>query len=146
MTTQTRSFQRRVLDEARRDGYADLYWFIEMAWGGGQRHAPAAYPGRWVPVVPVAPNPDGSRRVADMLADLFRLSNPALVSFAPALTHVESLQTTGCRWYEWTQDVEQDAVCEFCGCVERAGHTALEDDVPWRCVACSCGPVVRRVC
>lgn len=136
MTTQTKTWQRKVLTEAQRDGYAGLYWFVEMTWSGGQRHAPAAYPGLWVPVVPVAPCADGSRRLADMLAYLFRLSNPVTTTFAPALTSTEALQTTGCRWYEWTADVEQDAVCDLCGAVERVGLSMIEGGPAWMCEVC----------
>lgn len=135
MPTQTRTWQRRILAKAQRDGYAGLFWYIE-ATAPGLRVFPAAYPGRWVPVVPVAPDPDASRRYADMLGEFFRLSNPRALTFVAALTHMESLEGTGCAWYVWTEDVVIDAVCTACGAVERVGHTAVEG-WPWLCVECA---------
>lgn len=135
MPTQTKTLQRRVLEQAQRDGYADLYWYIE-ATAPGLRIFPAAYPGRWIPVVPVAPDPAVSRRYADMLGEFFRLSNSPAVTFVAALTHLESLERTGCAWYLWDRDVEIDAVCADCGCVEQVGHTVIEG-ATWLCVECA---------
>lgn len=113
MTTQNRTFQRRILAEAQRDGYADLYWFIEMRLPGN-RSAPAAYPGRLIPVVPVAPDPEQTRHWAHLLAELFASTNPAVIQFTPALTHVESLTVTGAAWYVYGN---LDVVCPSCGAV-----------------------------
>lgn len=134
MPTQSRTWQRRILAKAQRDGYVGLFWYIE-ATAPGLRIFPAAYPGRWIPVVPVAPDPDASRRYVDMLGEFFRLSNPRAVTFVAALTHLESLENTGCAWYVWTEDVEIDAVCCVCGAVERVGHTAVEG-ATWLCIEC----------
>lgn len=136
MSTQTRTWQRKVLEAARHDAYVDLYWYIEISWQAGQRNAPAAYPGSWIPVIPVAPNPEASRRIAGMLAHLFALSNTEVVAtYEPALTGIQSLEQTGCRWYLWDMDVEQDAICAQCGAVERIGHTKVEG-VTWLCAEC----------
>lgn len=135
MPTQSRTWQRRILAKAQRDGYADLFWYVE-ATAPGLRVFPAAYPSRWVPVVPVAPDPAVSRRYADLLGEFFKLSNPPAITFVAALTHVESLEGTGCAWYVWTEDVAIDAICADCGAVERVGHTAVEG-WPWLCVACA---------
>lgn len=136
MASQSRTWQRKILDAAAADGYAGLYWYIEMEWAAGQHHAPAAYPGPWVPVVPVAPDPAGSGRIAGMLAHLFALSNSRGIAFAPALTSDEALQQTGCRWYIWTEDVTIDVICACCGEVRRLGHTLLEDEPAWICRRC----------
>lgn len=136
MATQTKTWQRKILDQAKADGYTDLYWYIEMAWSGNQRHAPACHPGAWVPVVPVGPDPVASRNIADMLAHLFALSNEKWLTFAAALTSTEALVQTGCRHYLWFEDIPLDAVCSICGCVERVGHNELEQS-RWLCVSCA---------
>lgn len=135
MATQSKTWQRKILAEAASTGYADLYWYVEFSWQAGQRHAPACHPGPWVPVVPVGPDPRASRNIADMLAHLFALSNEKRLTFAAALTSTEALAQTGCRHYLWFEDIPLDAVCGCCGCVERVGHSELEES-PWLCASC----------
>lgn len=135
MPTQTKTWQRKILAAAQRDGYADLYWYIECV-APGRRIFPAAYPGRHIPLVPVGPDPEASRRIAGMVAHFFRLSNPPAFTYAEQLTDATALRDTGCLSYVWTEDVEIDAVCTICGAVERVGHTAVEG-WPWLCVECA---------
>lgn len=100
MATQTKTWQRKILEQAKATGYRDLFWYIEFSWWqAGQRHAPACHPGPWVPVVPVGPDPQASRNIADMLAHLFALSNEKRLTFAAALTSTEALAQTSCRHY-----------------------------------------------
>ena len=132
MPTQSKTWQKKILSAAQRDGFRDLFWYIE-ATAPGRRIFPAAYPGRWIPLVPVGPDPEASRRVAGMVAHFFRLSNPPAFQYAEQLTDATALHDTGCLAYVWTEDVEIDAVCCACGAVERVGHTAVEG-WPWLCV------------
>ena len=58
MPSQTRTWQKEILDNAKRDGYAGLYWYVEGTLPLSERkskdgHFPAAWPGVWVPVVAV---------------------------------------------------------------------------------------------
>lgn len=135
MPTQSKTWQRKILAAAKADGYADLFWYIETT-APGLRVFPAAYPGRWIPLVPVGPDPEASRRIAGMVAHFFRLSNPPSFTFAEQLTDATALEQTGCLWYRWDCDVDVDAVCADCGCVERVGHTAIEG-ASWLCVECA---------
>lgn len=137
MATQTKTWQRKILEQAKATGYRDLFWYIEFSWWqAGQRHAPACHPGPWVPVVPVGPDPQASRNIADMLAHLFALSNEKRLTFAAALTSTEALAQTGCRHYLWFEDILLDAVCDVCGGVERVGHSELEEG-RWLCAVCA---------
>ena len=135
MPTQSKTWQKKILSAAQRDGFRDLFWYIE-ATAPGRRIFPAAYPGRWIPLVPVGPEPDASRRIAGMVAHFFRLSNPPAMVFAEQLTDATALRDTGCLSYVWTEDVVIDAVCCQCGAVERAGHTVAEG-WSWLCVGCA---------
>lgn len=126
MTTQTKTLQKRILEAAKPEGYADLFWFVEASAPGHVRF-PGAYPGRLIPVVEVAPDPEVTRHWAHLLAVLFSSTNPPIYVFAPALTSTEALRETGCQWYRWG---EIDVICEVCGAVG------------WD--SCSC-QVVRRV-
>lgn len=142
MTTQTRSWQRKILTEAQRDNYAGLYWWIEASWGAGKHVSPVGYPGQWIPLVPVAPDPDASRRIAGMLAYLLKLALPECAGhqFEVMLTHVDALRETGAKWYVWTEDIPLDAVCDYCASVEVVGYTFAEfdgDSIPWICEGCA---------
>lgn len=120
MSSQSRQFQRKILDAAQRDGYADLYWFAEGTLPPALRqsrfsdgHIPGCYPGKAVPVVAVAPDPEVSKAWAELLCALFQAFNPR-IEFSPALTHLDSLIETGAQWYKWG---ELDVVCQWCGAV-----------------------------
>lgn len=135
MPTQSRTWQKKILEKAKADNYADLYWYIEIT-SVGRRVFPAAYPGRWIPLVPVGPDPEASRRIAGMVAHFFRLSNPPTFTYAEQLTDTTALRGESCLWYVWTEDVESDAICADCGAVERVGHTEIEG-WSWLCVECA---------
>ena len=75
-----------------------------------------------------------------MVAHFFRLSNPPVMQFAEQLTDTTALEQTGCMWYVWTEDVEIDAVCADCGCVEQVGHTVIEG-ATWLCAVCAKGAI-----
>lgn len=137
MATQTKTFQRKVLEQAQRDNYAGLWWYIEMRLGLNS-YASACYPGPWVPVIEVAPDPEITRHWAHMLAELFKEGgNLPTVSFEPALTSTETLRDTGCYWYEWGDPVLVDAVCRGCGCVEQVDGELLAMSPAWICGECA---------
>jgi hypothetical protein len=138
MPTQSRTWQRNYLAKFQHNDHAGICWYVEAVWAGGQRQAPAVQPAPWVPVVPVGPNPEGSRRIAGLLAEFFRLSaaTPA-ITFVPALASEAILTQSGCQWYEWDKDVVLDAVCGRCGAVGRVGHTELENMLIWYCGECA---------
>lgn len=136
MTTQTRTWQRKILAAAQRDNYAGLYWFVEMTLSR-QYTGSAAHPGQFVPVVPVAPDPEETRHWAHMLAELFKASNPPTVGFDPALTSLEALQTTGVPWYEFGDAVTVDVVCYGCGGVAQVDAELLAMSPAWMCGECA---------
>lgn len=134
MSTQTRTWQRKILEQASRDNYAGLYWYIEWQLGYNN-YASAAAPGKFVPVVPVGPDPETSRHWAHLLAELFRVSNPPGSSFEPALTSIEVLATV--PWYVWGETPIVDVVCALCGSVEQVDCELLAMSPAWVCAACA---------
>lgn len=122
MQRQTRTWQKKIIDEAIRQGELDrLYWFVEMtlprSMGGGT--AAATYPVRCVPVVPVGPgaaNVEEQRHWAHLLLELFKESNRGRgILFELALTDCDLLQQL--RWYVYGEmpPPAPDAICEWCG-------------------------------
>lgn len=134
MATQNRTWQRKVLDAARRDGYDGLFWYIEACLPG-RIHLSAAHPSVWVPVVRVAPDPEETRHWAHLLAELFRASNPPTVSYEAALTHTEALELV--PWYEFGDTVMVDAICRGCGSVDVVDCELLAMSPAWLCAVCA---------
>lgn len=109
MPSQSRSFQKRILAEARAAGDTDLYFYLEYT--QGTRTAPAVV-GGVVPVVPVGGDPDTAQHWAHLLLELARWLTPG-ANLATALTTRELLDdVVPGRWREWTPI---DVVCPFCG-------------------------------
>lgn len=140
MSQQPRSWQKQILKE--RD-HADLFWYAEATLPVSQRrnrfddgYTPVGYPGRWIPLIPVAPNADGSRKIADMLCHLFRLCVPDMLEVTPVLTDVKSLKDTGAIYYTWTDEILLDVTCASCGAIEQIPHTVAEDAQRWLCCDC----------
>ena len=133
MGTQSRSFQRKVIDGATAQGkLGELFWYVEIEiWY--RRHAPASWPGLWVPVVPVGEDWEASSHVADVLAQVFASQNQGRgLIFGVALTNGEALRESGAVWYTWGEDGPLvDRVCRNCGEVHqmRPGGWAM----------CGCG-------
>lgn len=119
MATQTRTWQKKIIDGAIRLGELDrLFWFVEMtltrAMGGGQ--AAACFPVRWVPVVAVGPDPEEQRHWTHLLLELFKTNNRGRgIEFDLALTDCDILQEY--RWYVYGESLPPaaDVVCEWCG-------------------------------
>lgn len=136
MGTQTGKFKRKVLEGAAATGYAGLYWYIEMSLPG-RVFASAAHPGKWVPVIPVAPDPEVTRHWAHMLAEMFKDSNPPTITFEPALTALDVMQSTGLPWYVYGDPVLVDVVCRACGAIEQIDAHLLQHSPAWVCEFCS---------
>lgn len=138
MGTQSRNFQRRVVEAATAQGkLGELFWYVEIEIGY-RRHAPACWPGVWVPVMPVGADWEASSHVADVLAALFASQNAGRgLIFGVALTTEEALRESGAIWYVWGGEdgPEVDRVCGECGAVQvvRPGGWAR----------CECGGMVR---
>lgn len=119
MEKQTRTWQKKIIDGAIRQGELDrLYWFVEMtlprSMGGGT--AAATYPVRCVPVVPVGPDVEEQRHWAHLLRELFKESNQGRgILFEVALTDCDLLNAF--RWYVYgeTPPPAPDAICDWCG-------------------------------
>lgn len=140
MGQQSRTWQKQILKERKHD---DLFYYCEAQLPVSQRrnkldpgYTPVGYPGRWIPLIPVAPNADGSRKIADMLCSLFRMCVPDMLEVTPVLTDTKSLVNTGALYYDWLDDIELDCVCASCGAIERVPHTVSEETSVWLCVDC----------
>lgn len=129
---QAPSFRRKILDAAKRDGSLhELYWMIEFR--APVRTLPpsikppgsimgsvvfaASFPGKWIPVIPVAPDPMASLEYAELLKGLLYAKNRTWVQdIGVALTNREVMQ--GYRWYEWGDRLPPgDEFCRTCGAV-----------------------------
>lgn len=137
MPTQSRTWQRKILEEFKSSGYRGLYWYCEMRIGLN-RYAPACYPGMYVPVVPIAPDPEESRHWAHLLMELFKTAdNSPTIQFEPQIASTETLRDTGCWWYEFGDPVLVDVVCRSCGCIEQVDAELLVDSPAWICAGCA---------
>jgi len=142
---QSSSFKRRIIAEATKDGSLhELRWFIEfrapvrtlpphLRPAGaltGPRVLAAAHPGKWIPVVPVAPDPVESQAYAELLLECIRTKNRGRgFELNVALTDAATL-ADGYRWYEWGERIPVfDEVCATCGgvgaCACSDGRLAL---------------------
>lgn len=124
MTTQSKTFQRKTLEAAAKQGNLHrLFWHVEItvpyatlkAHPTLDRHMTATWPKVWVPVVPVAPDPARSRFWAELLLEVVKDANRGQgIDISLALTDIELLEET--RWYEWG-DWRWDNLCAVCGAV-----------------------------
>ena len=127
---QAPSFKRKVLDAARRDGSLhELYWMIEFRapvrtlppWlrptSGIQSSVvfAASFPGKHIPLIPVAPDPMESLEYAELLKGLLYARNRTWVQeIGIALTNAEIMRDY--RWYEWGDRLPPgDEFCKRCG-------------------------------
>jgi len=141
---QSSSFKRKILDAAARDGSLhELYWMIEFrapvrtlpTWikppGGIQSSVvfAASFPGKHIPLIPVAPDPMASLEYAELLKGLLHAKNRHWVQeIGIALTNRDVMQ--GYKWYEWGDRIPPgDEFCRRCGgvgeCVCDVGRLAL---------------------
>lgn len=127
---QSSSFKRKILDAATRDGSLhELYWMIEFR--APVRTLPpsirppgtimgsvvfaASFPGKHIPLIPVAPDPLASMEYAELLKGVLYAKNRHWVQeIGVALTNREVMQ--GYKWYEWGDRLPAgDEFCRTCG-------------------------------
>lgn len=128
MTIQSRTEQRRILAAEQARGWHGLVWFVTAQPPGSPAYA-AAYPGKAIPVVPVAPDPEISRHWVHLLQELFRSAEPGW-AFGTSLTNAAGLERAGVVWYVFG---ETDDVCPACAAVNGG----------WEC--CDGSSAVRRM-
>lgn len=141
MATQSKTWQKNYIASVKDTG--NLFWYPEATLKPSERRGiladgitPVGYPGVWIPLVPVGKNPEGSRRIAEMLCALYRPFAPKAMEIVPVLTDTQALKDTKALGYEWTQDVMIDCVCACCGAIETVGHTLAEEEGKWLCGDC----------
>lgn len=148
---QTATFKRKIIAEATADGtLRDLHWCIEFRAPAdalppeirpdGALAGPvvliAAHPGKWIPLIPVAPDPVASREYAELLIGLIASKNRGRrFEYNPALITIDILRDSSYsvngqrrryRWYEWGERIPVfDEVCATCGGV---GACACSDE------------------
>lgn len=137
MGTQTKTFQRKLLQSASRIDYEGLYWYIEASSAGNSVHRPGCYPKPYIPVVRVGPNEKASYNYISFLVWFFNMVNADRQwTFESALTTTELLDQNKLQWYDWVDDVWIDAICTECGAVVRVPFTMIENSNEWACLTC----------
>jgi len=126
---QTEGWQQRIIAAATAQGtLGELCWFIQSyrPLSKSERrgltqeqivnaqYRTAAWPGDWVPYVPVGDCPNVSRIWAEMLAGMFAASNLDDYRFHAALCLRSELEKVPLR-YEFGEPF--DCVCAVCGAV-----------------------------
>lgn len=111
---QSRTWQKKVIQNAALYGYEDLYWAIQVTVGSHKYLA--NLPGSLVPLVPVGPDPVISSEWAHLLQESIKshyrgranlITNPY-----PTLVNSSHLDALNIKWYEWGK---LDIICEMCG-------------------------------
>lgn len=133
MGTQSKTLQGKILSAARRDNYAGLYWIVECEYAH-QKFAPAVHHRRWIPAIPVAPDPEITRHWAHILVEMFALHNPPPVHFETVIVVQEELSKF--HWYELGDILPIDLVCLICGATSTVDHFSPLVDSPWQCDEC----------
>ena len=111
---QSRTFQQKILTSAARDNFHGLHWYIE-ARVSHRLIVPVCWPAHWVPLIPVAPDPQITRHYAEILrALIISNSDPHGYEFNIALTHDEALQNLATQCYTYG---ELDHICPWCAVV-----------------------------
>lgn len=109
---QTRTAQKRILDEAKQAGELDtLLWYMVADLGGGKTDALAV--NGHVPVVRVSSDPAISEHDAHLMLELCRHYNPSQPMHLE-LTAIDILAASGVQWFEFG---DVDLVCPTCGAV-----------------------------
>lgn len=123
---QSKTAQRRIIEAAKADGSLDtLYWYIVIGLQGN-RTIQLAVNG-WVPVLPVAPDPEVSQHIAHLMLEIHKQRFPGS-DLRIELTVIDVLVNAGIQWYEWGTE---DVICPEC-----AG-------IGWQ--SCICTPTLWRV-
>lgn len=127
----TKAQLARILDGARRVGELHLlYWMIEMkvstSLTGGRQPilAAATYPHGWIPLIPVAPDPDLTRHRAEILLTLIKDANRGRpIEFGLALTAEDIV--AGQKHYQWGEP-RFDCICTHCATIWQSTTVAEE--------------------
>lgn len=107
-----RTWQKRILDNAQRDGSLHtLYWYPVCTNGATDKAVTLGYAAPAIPVVPVGSDPEISRHDAHLLISLMDLPGAA---FGLDLTTTALLDACGVPWFVWG---EHDHVCPGCGAI-----------------------------
>ena len=105
---QSKTWQSRVLSQAKTAGDLDnWFWFIKIQLPG-LRFQPALWPGQWMPVIPVYDDPEIARLIVKVLVEKLRKDNPATFQYHTQLIYRSQI---GPFWYRYGVD---DIVCEYC--------------------------------
>lgn len=135
----------RVASQANQ--LSDLYWFIQMirpAVTNGQRRrwspqdlaayqarrvSTAVWPGAWVPVIPVGPDPEASRADAILLASLFEgyCDDPA-IRFRQAISTADVIANVPHYIYpDELANVQPpvDYICPLCAAISQDNRCPL---------------------
>lgn len=120
---QSRTAQRRILEEAKRAGELDtLLWYMVADLGGGKTDALAVNGS--VPVVKVAPDPGVTEHDAHLMLELCKVKSNMPMHIE--LTAIDILQASGVPWVEFG---EIDTVCEGCAAI---GDSCVCQPTLWR--------------
>lgn len=113
--SQSRSWQRKVIESARAAGELDtLYYYIEMDVPGSTPRA-VYYPIGFVPTICLSD--ENADQWSHILVETIKASNPGL-NFRVMLTNNDLLTQTGVSWYQWGEQIPQvDVICGVCGMV-----------------------------
>ncbi|GIW60768.1 MAG: hypothetical protein KatS3mg087_1834 [Patescibacteria group bacterium] len=125
---QSRTAQKRILEEAKKRGETgDLFWYIVVRRKGG-KYVPGCFPPFRVPVVPVGDDPEESRHYAHLMLEIAKAGTPGLILNIELTSRDLLNENIPGRWYEWGDTpphVEYDFVCKFCGSVSKGPYCDL---------------------
>ena len=124
-----RTLARKIIKgAAAQDDLAGLLYYVEMTLptnlrpaSGGKTMA-ATHPPGWIPVVPLAPDPDAARHYAHLMLELMNSANQGRgIILRTELTAPDILDNCGARWYIWGEPIPAlvDKICPVCGQVGR---------------------------
>lgn len=131
---QTRKQKERILAEAVKRGYINYYWFVRIRYK--MQEFAGGHPGSFVPVIPVAPDPEVTRHYAHMLLELFKMSAAsARMELQVEITHKNNLEQAEIPWYEYGDNLCLDAICYNCAQVSQVYFQAATES--WLCAECS---------
>lgn len=123
MSTQNRTWQRKIINAARADGTVDqLRYYVEMDVPAHRRLRPdhrtqcANHPAGFVPTINAAH--EAAEDYAHLLLELFKSANPGHI-FRICISSVDLLDNARIAHYEWGEEPPAtiDTICSLCGLV-----------------------------
>lgn len=145
MSKQSRTVQRQIIEDARKDGtFNQLYWYVSYDMplrvnkSTAEQLTAAAKHRGGVPVIRVAPDPAASEAEVDLLRWQFEDANRGRgLSFHYTLTRPDLLDKFTPGWYVWGEEnTSIDNICPECGQIHATEHHEL-----WAC--CGWSQVLR---